>query len=192
MYNKYGIPPRRLDEIRKRDVRCVYCHKIMTKPRDGGWRGNWATIEHLNFLPPWNNPNTIAICCGSCNSSRGIKKTTDWFKTNYCFKSNINEDSVAIPVQKYIKFVEKFVDELLWTFVKTMPQIPHYYVVKDSLSHENKITFTAFDDYIKRKKYVEIFDSKSYTYLNIGLYKYWIIDNILNKAYIDKNNEITD
>ena len=104
MANKYGIPEKDLGEIRARDERCVYCGKVMTNPRNGGWRGDWATIEHLNYLPPWDNPETVAICCGSCNFSRGPKKLSDWFKTPYCTgKRNISEKTVAKPVKRYIR-----------------------------------------------------------------------------------------
>lgn len=44
----------------------------------------------------------VVICCGSCNSSRGIKKIRDWFRTKYCIDKNINENTVADPVRKYL------------------------------------------------------------------------------------------
>lgn len=69
-------------------------------------RGDWYSIEHLNYLPPWNNPKTVTICCWSCNSSRGNKKLMNWFKTQYCLDRNINENTVAEPVRKYIRAIE--------------------------------------------------------------------------------------
>lgn len=102
MANKYGIPEDELQKIRARDKTCVYCHKSMWEPQANISRKDWATIEHLNYLPPWNNSKTVAICCGSCNSSRGIKKLTDWFKSPYCIDKNINEKTVAKPVREYI------------------------------------------------------------------------------------------
>lgn len=102
MSNKYGIPLEEEEKIRSRDKTCVYCHKEMMSPNDGGWFGDCATIEHLNYLPPWDNPATVAICCGSCNSSRGKKPLLDWFKTLYCLKKNINQGTVAKPVLKNI------------------------------------------------------------------------------------------
>jgi len=103
MKNKYGLPEDRLNEIRVRDKVCVYCHKEMIKPGDDGSIKDWATIEHLNHLPPWDNPFTVAICCGSCNSSRGNKKLLDWFEILYCVERNINYDTVAQPVRDYIE-----------------------------------------------------------------------------------------
>ena len=103
MPNKYGIPEEELKIIRARDKTCVYCHKAMAKPSAGGSQSNWATIEHLNFMPPWNISATVAICCGQCNSSRGDKKLADWFKTPYCLERNINERTVAEAVKKFIR-----------------------------------------------------------------------------------------
>lgn len=105
MPNKYGLSEDKLKDIRARDTDCVYCHKKMIEPNPIGWRGDWATIEHLNFLPPWNNAETVAICCGSCNSSRGAKNITDWFKTGYCREKNINAETVAEPVKKYLQSI---------------------------------------------------------------------------------------
>ena len=70
-------------------------------------RKDSATIEHLNFDGPfyWNDGlqiEDIVICCGSCNSSRGIMKLHDWFKTKYCVEKNINEDTVSKPVKEYL------------------------------------------------------------------------------------------
>ena len=102
MPNEYGIPEEELKKIRERDTVCVYCHKIMLSTGSDGWRGDWATIEHLNILPPWSNPSTVAICCWSCNSSRGNKQLSVWFKTRYCTERNINEMTSAEPVRAYI------------------------------------------------------------------------------------------
>lgn len=107
MSNQYGIPEDDLENIRIRDKICVYCRKMMIIPSANGLRGDWATIEHLNHLPPWNNSATVAICCGSCNSSRGNKKLLDWFKTPYCINKNINEKTVAKPVREYIQNSKK-------------------------------------------------------------------------------------
>jgi hypothetical protein len=72
--NIYGLPEDLLSLIRTRDSNCVYCRKAMVDPgTQNSTQRDWATIEHLNHLPPWNNPETVAFCCGSCNSSRGAK-----------------------------------------------------------------------------------------------------------------------
>ena len=108
MTNKFGIPENELMRIRARDKNCVYCHKSMINPYNSNNHGDSATIEHLSPVPPfyWKEGmkiENIVICCGSCNSSRGIKKLIDWFKTKYCTDRNINEETVAKPVQEYLK-----------------------------------------------------------------------------------------
>jgi hypothetical protein len=100
--NKYGIPELALQKIKKRDTICVYCRKVMTNAAVNNWNGDRATIEHLNHLPPWDNPNTVAICCWSCNASRGKKTLPEWFKTKYCLDRNISEKTVAQPVRDYL------------------------------------------------------------------------------------------
>ena len=86
MKNKYGLPEEKLKKIRQRDKYCVYCHKFMVDPNSGGSRKYWSTIEHLNHLPPWDNHETVAICCASCNSSRSNKPLKKWFKSFYCLE----------------------------------------------------------------------------------------------------------
>ena len=112
MNNKFGIPDAVLRPIRERDKNCVYCNKAMMYPCVGGRQRDWATIEHLNFDGPfyWNDgllADDIVICCGSCNSSRGIKKLPHWFTTRYCLEKNISEKTVAVPVKEYLKKKEE-------------------------------------------------------------------------------------
>ena len=70
------------------------------------------TIEHLNNIVhinpdecarDCNTITTLAICCASCNTSRGAKHYWDWFESAYCVKNNINKKTVATVVKKYIK-----------------------------------------------------------------------------------------
>jgi hypothetical protein len=110
MSNRYGLPENRVELVRKRDQHCVYCGKEMAKPSPNARRGDWATIEHLNHLPPWDNPDSIAICCGSCNSSRGNKRILDWFATKYCVERKISPKTVAKPVLEYIRMHEGYSD----------------------------------------------------------------------------------
>lgn len=107
MSNKFQIPDDEIAKIRERDAVCVYCGKIMAFPFDRTRYFDSATIEHLNPDPPyyWTHGMTadnIAICCGACNSSRGAKQLSDWFKTKYCIERGICADSVAGPVKQYL------------------------------------------------------------------------------------------
>lgn len=107
MANKFGIPEGELMKIRARDKTCVYCHKRMIYPFIRKRQRDCATIEHLNSDGPfyWREGlkiDDVVICCGQCNSSRGAKKLEDWFKTKYCIERNINKNTVAEPVKKYL------------------------------------------------------------------------------------------
>jgi len=96
--NIFEIPEEILKRIRSRDEDCVYCQKPMIYPCDRTSYRDSATIEHLNCDGPfyWSDglqPEDIVICCGSCNSSRGAKKLTEWFTTRYCIEKNINREN---------------------------------------------------------------------------------------------------
>lgn len=103
MSNRYGIPEKDEKEIRARDKVCVYCHKTMKEFSNKGSHKDSATIEHLNNDGPFDKKYNLAICCGSCNSSRGNKDLLTWFKSSYCIERNINKETVAKPVREYIK-----------------------------------------------------------------------------------------
>jgi hypothetical protein len=110
--NKFGIPGNVLSQIKARDKACVYCRKAMVYPYVAKNSADCATIEHLNFDGPfyWRDrlrAHDVVLCCGSCNSSRGKKKLTDWFATAYCIDKNINAKTVAAPVRSYFTTAEK-------------------------------------------------------------------------------------
>jgi hypothetical protein len=105
--NKFGIPQDVLSRIRLRDSACVYCARQLIYPYVAQKSAECATIEHLNFDGPFYWPELqekdIVFCCGSCNSSRGVKKLTDWFATPYCRDRNINAKTVAAIVRSYLR-----------------------------------------------------------------------------------------
>ena len=103
MKNSYGLPPDELQKSRERDRLCVYCHKTMTDWGSNGPRVDWRTIEHFNCSEPWDDPNTVGFCCRSCNSSKGNRELSDWFKRPYCISRNISAITVAEPVKIYLR-----------------------------------------------------------------------------------------
>ncbi len=104
MPNVYGIPDDELERIRARDRSCVYCHKVMLPyGSSGGPSTDWATIEHMDHLPPWDDPTTVAICCSSCNSSRSNHLLPDWFAGEYCRSRGISEGTVAEAVREFLR-----------------------------------------------------------------------------------------
>lgn len=104
MANLYGIPIDVEERLRARDTSCVYCRRqFSTEERRG-----WPTIEHLSEKPPFHwgqglKEDGLAICCWSCNSSRGQKTLRDWFRTRFCQERSIGPDTVAAPVQRFLR-----------------------------------------------------------------------------------------
>ena len=82
-----------------------------------------------------------------------------------------------------IKFL-KFIQDSKWVFTKTMPEIPHHYIVRDDLSVPNQKLFDEFKEFIDKKGYSKKFYEKEYKYIDMEGYKYWIIENILNREEI--------
>ena len=106
MSNRFGIPADVEKRLRARDTKCVYCEKLFSRQS----RKDWPTIEHLNEKPPfyWGQglkEDGLAICCWSCNSSRGNKNLRDWFRTSYCLDRNnpISQSTVATPVRNFLR-----------------------------------------------------------------------------------------
>jgi len=103
----WGVPEKVLGKIWKRDKICIYCRKKMIYGPSVGTPRNKATIEHFSDNAKWDEKVDVGICCGSCNSSKGNKKLSAWFKTAYCLDKKINEKTVAKPVKDYIKKMGK-------------------------------------------------------------------------------------
>ena len=102
MSNTYGISEQDEQAIRARDKACVYCRVLMKQsPYAMGPFG--ATIEHFNNDGPFEKKFNVAICCRSCNSSKGTKKLLAWFETDYCQKKKINDKTVLKPVKDYMR-----------------------------------------------------------------------------------------
>ncbi len=75
----------------------------------------------------------------------------------------------------------EFVRSSTWTFAKTMPHIPHWYVVRGRVPEED---FDAFDRLIKASGYRATWRGYENTYLELGGWKYWVIENILNREKV--------
>lgn len=88
--NSYNIPAEIEKQIRERDKKCVYCGKI--------FEGD-ETIEHIDNDVQNICLENLAICCNSCNASKGKKKLSEWLKSDYCKAKNISSDSVADVVK---------------------------------------------------------------------------------------------
>ena len=98
MANRWGISKEVEDFVIKRDKSCVYCGIAFS--RENNSRKNKASWEHIINDIRINGADNIALCCISCNSSKGTKRLEDWLTSNYCMERGITVNSVADIVKK--------------------------------------------------------------------------------------------
>ncbi len=95
MANKWGIPKDVETYVLQRDKSCVYCGVEF----DNSIRKFKQSWEHIVNDIRVNGVNNIALCCVSCNASKGAKDLEDWLESSYCKKKNITSESVAEVVK---------------------------------------------------------------------------------------------
>lgn len=104
MANRWRIPKEVEEIVLKRDLKCIYCGCEFTKSNVSfKSRQTW---EHIINDIKINGPDNIALCCGSCNASKGTKELRDWLKSKYCKNKGITCDSVATLVKKHIEMAK--------------------------------------------------------------------------------------
>jgi hypothetical protein len=84
--------------------------------------------------------------------------------------------SVEIP-----EFIKAFISKECWTFAKTMPQWPHWYLVRAKCDDD---TFSKFVSFIYTNGYVRAWHDREFTYLDIDDYSYWTTGNPVDQTTI--------
>lgn len=95
--NRWSIPAELEAQVRARDTECIYCRvsfHMATEQR--GRRPSW---EHIVNDASIVNQANIALCCISCNASKGAKTLQSWLTSKYCQRRRISEESIA-PVAR--------------------------------------------------------------------------------------------
>jgi len=101
MPNRWGIPKEIELLVLYRDLTCVYCG-ITFNDSDKNRRTR-KTWEHIINDIRINGAENIALCCGSCNASKGNKKLEDWLKSKYCETKKIAKGTVSDVVKKHLE-----------------------------------------------------------------------------------------
>lgn len=102
--NRWNIPDWLEEEVKARDMVCVYCGKQMAdrrSPERG--RKDVATWEHVINDARIVTRENIARCCAACNSSKGTKDLTVWLQSEYCAQHGINAATVAQVVRDTLR-----------------------------------------------------------------------------------------
>lgn len=101
MSNRWGIPKEVESAVLLRDTNCVYC-QVPFSDFDNSYKlqKSW---EHIINDITLNDINNIALCCRSCNASKGNKPLKDWLESSYCARKGINVETVAAVVRNKLK-----------------------------------------------------------------------------------------
>lgn len=97
--NSWNIPGWLETEVRKRDTHCVYCGIKFNK----NIKKDSATWEHIVNDAQIINKKNIALCCCSCNASKGAKELSDWLTSDYCKNKVITIENVAPIIKEALK-----------------------------------------------------------------------------------------
>ena len=98
--NRWNIPEALEAEISARDQACVYCGNLFAVAT---WRGQRKSWEHIINDAGLVSRENIALCCISCNASKGAKELTAWLQAKYCRDRGIHAGSVAPIVQDALR-----------------------------------------------------------------------------------------
>ncbi len=75
-----------------------------------------------------------------------------------------------------------FIENSRWKFAKSMPQMPHWYTLRD---HAGDVpAFERFVMHIRHHGYKERFGKATYSYLNVGEWKYWTMGSPLDQTIL--------
>ena len=75
--------------------------------------------------------------------------------------------------------VREYIAAFDWKFAKTMPQWPHWYVVRD---WGRKRDFDFFAKFIDKSGYLDQWGQNHWKYLVVDHFKYWVCDDVLNRG----------
>jgi hypothetical protein len=80
-------------QVIARDKQCIYCRLVFSAPFTS--RAACPSWEHIVNNLDLITLDNIALCCGSCNSSKGKKSLQEWLQSAYCLRLGITEQSIA-------------------------------------------------------------------------------------------------
>ena len=87
--------------------------------------------------------------------------------------------------------VREFIDSHKWTYAKTMPKHPHFYVVRNKCRGDDE--FVGFVEHIRLYGYDKFFFKTLLRYLDFDGHTYWTMGyvvgatSIINRAVIEGN-----
>lgn len=101
MANRWGIPKEVEELVMTRDLKCIYCGREFSYTKNS--YKSRRTWEHIINDIRINGPENIALCCCSCNASKGTKQLREWLNSKYCFEKGITINNVAKIVKDQLE-----------------------------------------------------------------------------------------
>jgi hypothetical protein len=95
--NRWNIPPDLEALVLMRDTQCIYCRRPFAGNQ--GPRGQRKSWEHIVNDETIVNEQNIALCCISCNASKGVKPLSRWLQSRFCLQRAITSESIAEVAQ---------------------------------------------------------------------------------------------
>ncbi|KXW55482.1 hypothetical protein [Ferrovum sp. PN-J185] len=80
-----------------------------------------------------------------------------------------------------IEDIKYFISQCNWTFAKTMPESPHWYIVRNK---ENNDDFVKFVMFIRENGQTRTWNNRKFIYLDIDNYSYWTMGNPISDTTI--------
>lgn len=84
--------------------------------------------------------------------------------------------------------VRRFIETRTWHFAKTMPQIPHWYCLRNE--DKDKEEFLWFAGYIREHSVPGTFYGKTYYYFYLGEYKYWWMEEKVEDCFLINRDKV--
>jgi len=84
--------------------------------------------------------------------------------------------------------IKAFIAKHEWTFAKTMPQWPHWYVVRKNCIDDEFVSFAVF---IRNNGEVRPWGPYMHVYVDIDCFTYWTMGNPIEETTIINRAEIT-
>jgi len=94
------------------------------------------------------------------------------------------------------KEITRFIESHNWTYAKTMPKYPHFYVVRNKCRDDEE--FVSFVEHIRLYGRDAFFFKTLLRYFDFGRYTYWTMGyeikttSIINRAVIEGNTVPND
>ena len=84
--------------------------------------------------------------------------------------------------------MQAFIEGHTWTFAKSMPKVPHFYVVREKCRTDDE--FVEAVKYIRKYGVPRPFFRKTYIYFDLDGWSYWTMGNSLEITKIINRAEI--